>query len=137
MFRRTVICLFVLIVTHSFLSAETRAVGANIEDTLRNTPLLVARQSLLLARSRVAEHHFSDAIPALLTTAEALAFIEEQEIGQYDGFGAVAGDTRQQVLDYASAIETDNCFALSNIDSWLAQVRQWSERRKTTLPSSR
>jgi hypothetical protein len=72
-----------------------------------------------------------------LTTAEALAFVEEQEIGQYDGFGAVAGDMRQQLLDYASAIETDNSDALSNIDAWLVQVRQWSERRKTVLTFSR
>jgi hypothetical protein len=116
------------------LSARTRAPGANVEDatwgTIWGNPLLVARQNLLLARSRVVEHRYSEAIPPLSTTAAALAFFEAQEIG-YGRLGADAGNTRQQILDDATGIETDNRNALSNIDAWLDKIRQWNELRKT------
>jgi hypothetical protein len=102
---------------------------------MRKTPLLVARKNLLLARSRVVEHRYSEAIPPLITTAEALAFFEEQEIGRYVNFGGDAGETRQQILDYATGIETDNGFALNDIDAWLDQIRQWNERRETPFSS--
>ena len=68
-------------------------------------------------------------IPPLLTTAAALAFFETQEIG-YGRLGASAGNTRQQILDYATGIETDNRNALSNIDARLDKIRQWNELRK-------
>jgi hypothetical protein len=95
---------------------------------------LIARQNLLLARSRVAAHRYSEAIPPLVATAEALAFFEEQEIGRNDGVGGAAADTRQQILDYAAGIETDNDDAVNNIDAWLDQIRQWNQGRKTVLP---
>jgi hypothetical protein len=130
MFRKIVIWWSALVATLSSLSAATRTVETNTEDAIRNTPLLAAQQSLLLARSRIVGHRYSEAIPPLWITAEALAFVEELEIGRYEGFGAVAGDTRQQVLDYATSIETDNGNALSNINGWLTQIKQWCERRK-------
>jgi hypothetical protein len=132
--RMVVIWCAAFVATGRPLSAQTCASGTSVEDAMQNTPLLVARQNLLLARSRVAERQYSEAIPPLLTTAEALAFFEEKEIGRYDGFGGDAGDTRQQILDYAAGIETDNAYALSDIDGWLDQIRQWNERRKTVWP---
>lgn len=123
-----------LVITVPCVSARTQASRANVEDTTWGTlwaePLRVARQNLLLARSRVVEHRCSEAIPPLLTTAEALAFFEAQAIG-YGRLGADAGDTRQQVLNCANGIETDNSNALSSIDGWLDQIRQWNERLKT------
>jgi len=98
---------------------------------MRDAPLLVARQNLLLARSRVLEHKYSEAIPPLLTTAQALAFFERQQVGRYGGFGGAAGDTRQEVLDYTRDIQTDHDNAVSDIDAWLDQIRQWNERPRT------
>jgi hypothetical protein len=100
-----------------------------VEDAIRNTPLLAARHSLLLARSLVVEQRYSEAIPPLLTTAEALAFFEGQEIGRYEGHAGVAGDVRQEILNYANDIETDHDDALSNIEAWLDQIREWSSQR--------
>jgi hypothetical protein len=132
--RMIVIACAALVARVAWLSAPTQASGANVEETtwavLWAAPLRVARQNLLLARLRVVEHRCSEAIPPLLTTAEALAFFETQEIG-YGGLGAEAGDTRQQVLDCANRIETDNSNALINIDAWLDEIRQWNELRKT------
>jgi hypothetical protein len=118
-----------LIATVPSLSALTRPPAENIELAIRNTPLLVARQNLLRARTRVVEHCYAEAVPPLLTTAEALAFFEEQEIGRYDGVGGDAGDMRQQILDYTRGIELDNTNALSNINVWLQQIGQWQEQR--------
>jgi hypothetical protein len=92
--------------------------------------LRVAQRNLLLARSWVVEHRYSEATQPLLITAEALAFFEAQETG-YGWPGAAAGDTRQQILNYANGIETNNSDALSNIDAWLDKIRQWNEPQKT------
>jgi hypothetical protein len=70
-------------------------------------PLLAARHSLLLARLLVVERRYSEAIPPLLTTAEALAFFQELEIGRYGGHAGIAGDVRQEILNYANDIEID------------------------------
>jgi hypothetical protein len=114
-------------------SARTRAPGAYAEDvtwgTVWATPLLVARQNLLLARSRVVEHRYSEAIPPLLTTAEALTFFEAEEIGRYNWLGGEAGYTQRHILEYAIGIETDNDNALRKIDSWLEQINEWNELR--------
>jgi hypothetical protein len=111
------------------LSALTRPPAESIELAIRNTPLLVARQNLLRARSRVVEHCYSDAVPPLLTTVEALAYFEAQEIGRYHGVGAEAGDIRQQIVDYTRGIEFNNTNAVSNIHAWLDQIGQWREHR--------
>jgi hypothetical protein len=116
-----------LAATISSLSEQSHISEANAEDAMRNSPLLLARHELLVARSRVVEHRFSEAIPPLLTTAHALAFFEAQEIGGNDGIDAIAGDARQQILDYAAAIQTDNTYAVSDIDGWLKEIRQWNK----------
>jgi len=134
--RRTIVvgCASLVTMFPSFSApARTRASGANAEDVTWGTvwaaPLRVARQQLLLARSRVLEHRYSEAIPPLSTTAAALAFFEAEETGRYNWLGGEAGYTRQHILEYAIGIETDNDNALSKIDSWLEQVKQWNELR--------
>jgi hypothetical protein len=108
---------------------QIRPWETNLVDAIRNTPLLVAQQSLLLARSRVVERHYSEVISPLLVAAEALDYVQAQEIGRHDGFGESAGWVRQEILDYTTRIETNNTNALPNIDAWLDQVSQWNERR--------
>jgi hypothetical protein len=124
--RAIVLCCSVLAAAVPSLSMRTLTPLANVRNQMRNTPLLVARQYLLLARSRVEERCYSDAVPSLLTTAEALTYFAERQIGRSPGFGASAGDIRQQILDYVRSIEVDNGNALSNVDRWLEQIRQWN-----------
>jgi hypothetical protein len=134
--RRTIVicCAAIFATLVPSLSARTRASGGNGEDatwaSIWVAPLRVARRNLLLARSRVLEHRYSEATQPLLITAEALAFFEAQETG-YGWPGADAGDTRQQILNYAKGIETNNSNAVSNIDTWLDQIRQWNELQET------
>jgi hypothetical protein len=66
-----VVCAALVVMVPS-LSARTRALGTSVEDetwaTIWAKPLRGARQNLLLARSRVVEHCYSEAIPPLLTS---------------------------------------------------------------------
>jgi hypothetical protein len=124
-------CAVFIAMVLSSSSGRTRTPGTDIEDAMRNTPLLVARQNLLIARSFVVKRSYSKAIPPLLTTAEALALFEEQGTGENDGIGVAAGDVRQEILNYATGIETDNSDALLHIDSWLDQIKRWNERRRS------
>ena len=118
-----------LVVAIPFHSAQIHRWPTNSLNDIRSRPLPVAQQSLLLARSRVVEHCWSEAVPPLLTTAQALAFAQAQEIGRSDGFGASAGLVRQEILDYTTRIETSNTNAVFNIDAWLYHVSQWIERQ--------
>lgn len=91
-------------------------------DAMQDTPLLVARQNLMLARSLVVRHRYSEAIAPLLTTAEALAFVEQRDPGP---IGRDAGYTRQEIKNYTNDIETDPSTALDRVDAWLYRIRQW------------
>ena len=97
--------------------------GQNISvDTLQNTPLLAAQQSLMLARARVMEQRYSEAVAPLLTAAEGLDYFA-QEVG--NPLGQDAGYLRRQIRDYANVVQTDHQDAVIRIDDWLAQIRQW------------
>jgi hypothetical protein len=126
-----------LILAAPFLSAQARVPEANLEDAIRNTPLLVARQSLQRARSLALDHEYAEAVSPLLATAAALAYFEQQEIGRNTGASTEAGNVRQQILDFATAIETDNIYAVSDIDGWLDQIAEWNGRRPAGNPSGR
>jgi hypothetical protein len=114
----------------AFLSARTLAPAVIFQtqtvDAIRDTPLLAARRNLLLARSRVLKHEYPEAIPSLLATADALAYFEEQQLGQR---GSDAGWVRQEIEDYADGIETDHSDALDRITAWLDQIRGWEGRK--------
>jgi hypothetical protein len=99
---------------------------AQAVDAIRDTPLAAARCNLLLARSLVLRHEYSQAVPPLRKTADALAYYEQQELGQR---GSDAGWTRQEVEDYINQIATDHTDALNRIDAWLAQICSWDHRR--------
>jgi hypothetical protein len=94
------------------------------QDALEDTPLLVARQSLLLARYRVLEQRYSDAIPPLLTAAEALAYFEDEEPGP---LGRDAGYLRQSIMNYSNDVETDHQDAVIRFDDWIQQIQQWDK----------
>jgi hypothetical protein len=129
--RRTiVVCCAALALAVPSVSIQMRETETNLRDAIRNTPLQVARQNLQIARSRAVQHFYHEAIPPLLITAEALGYFGTQEIGRSSGMDVSAADTRQQILDYLPAIEIHYAQAVSKIDTWLDQVRRWSERRK-------
>lgn len=123
--RMIVILCATLAAATPLIGVRLRTPRTDIRSAIRNTPLVVARESLMSARSRVVERRYAAAIPPLLTTAEALAFFESQQIGRRPGLDGIAGDTRQQILNYTREIETQSDNAMSNIDAWLAQVRDW------------
>ena len=125
--RRTAIyaALFALIPP---LCAQAAPPEANVRNAMRNAPLPVARQYLQEARSLAAERCYLEAVTPLLITAEALAYFQAQEIGRINSLGATAGNVRQQILNYATAIETNNDYAVSTIDGWLDQIDRWSTR---------
>jgi hypothetical protein len=116
-----------LVTTAPFVSARTLApahptqISQAQADAIQETPLLAARQNLLLARSRVLEHKYSEAIRPLSAAAEALAYFERQELGQK---GRDAGFARQEIEDYANEIETDHSEALSRIKDWLDWINE-------------
>jgi hypothetical protein len=123
--RTMVVLCAALAAATPLMGVRLRAPRTDIRTAMRNTPLVVARQNLALARSRVVERCYAAAIPPLLTTAQALAFFAAQQIGRRPGLDGLAGDTRQQILDYTRVIETHNDNAVGNIDAWLDQVRDW------------
>ena len=92
------------------------------QDTLEFTPLLAARQSLLLARTRILQQKYSNAISPLLTAAEALAYFEEEEPGPN---GRDAGYLRQEIKNYANDVQTDHHDAVIRIDAWISRLKQW------------
>ena len=94
-------------------------------DAMRDTPLLAARRDLILARNLVLKHRYQAAVPPLLATADALAYFEQQQLGQR---GSDAGWLRQEIEDYASRIATDHSDALRRIGAWLDQIRAWERR---------
>jgi hypothetical protein len=93
---------------------------SQVVDAMQEHPLAVARQYLLVARSKVLKHHFAQAADSLTIAAEALAYFEEQDLGER---GRDAGFTRQAIIDYARSIETDHADAVSRIDNWLSQIQ--------------
>jgi hypothetical protein len=87
--------------------------------TLEAMPLLVARQSLLLAQSRILEANSVAAVEPLSTAARALAAFETQEPGPN---GQTAEYMRQQIDDYSHVVAGDHSDALSRIDDWLKRI---------------
>ena len=95
---------------------------AQVDITLDATPLLFARQNLLMARSRVLERRYSEAAVSLVIAARGLAAFARQEPGPN---GQAAEFTRQGIEDYAAVIENDHSDAVSRIDDWMSRIGQW------------
>lgn len=91
----------------------------NRDVTLEAMPLLVARQSLLLAQSRILEANYQAVVEPLSAAARALAAFETQEPGPN---GQTAEYMRQQIDDYTHVVAADHSDALSRIDDWLKRI---------------
>jgi hypothetical protein len=87
-----------------------------------NMPLLKARENLELARARVLEGKFSNAVVPLRAAAEAL----DQYARDFPGPNAErAEDMRAEIDSYATNIARRHDDAVVYIDSWLDPVNQW------------
>jgi len=120
----------------SFLSANTQPLlagqltlaapggipHAQRQVTMDAMPLLIAHQSLLLARSRVLEHRYGEAADALLAAAQSLQAFEQEEPGPR---GLDAAYTLQRIRQYSQLISTDHSDAISRIDNWMDRIRHW------------
>ncbi len=105
----------------SALSAVTNSVS--VTQTAGDMPLRMARQNLELAKARVLEGKYHDAVLPLRSAAQALGDFEKRSSGQQ---AADIESARQAMLGYASNITHERDGAAGRIDSWMGQVRQWS-----------
>jgi len=99
---------------------------SNLEVTLDAVPLLVAHQSLAMARAQVLEWRYADAVASLAMVVRALRVFEREETGPN---GSDADYTAGQISDYARVIDVDHSDAVSRIDDWTSRVAQWDHAK--------
>jgi ribosomal protein S20 len=85
-------------------------------------PLLKARDNLQLARARVLEGKYRDAVVPLRSAAEAL----DEYARAFPGPNAEQAEyMRASIDDYAGKIAHNHDGAITYIDSWLDPINQW------------
>ncbi len=99
------------------VAGDVTEVNAN-----RDAPLLMVRQNLRLARSRVLEGKYEDAQAPLRAAAQGLQDFERQFPGPQ---ATQAAYMRGQILNFAHIIKHDRADALRLIDQWLTPVDRW------------
>lgn len=106
-------------------------VAGNVHEVNANhdAALLMARQNLLLARSRVLEGKYKDAKAPLRAAAQALRDFERQFPGPQ---AQQAEYMRGQMLNLAHIIHHDHADAIRLIDEWLTPVDQWNHQEGGT-----
>src|SRR5690242_3384798 len=87
------------------------------------TPLLSARLSLQLAKSRILEQRDAEAATALRSAAQALADYERLSPGPHDW---EAEYIRGQLLDYAARLSWNESEMLDRIEYlWFSPINDW------------
>jgi hypothetical protein len=94
----------------------------SVTQTTGNMPLNMARQNLEIAKARVMEGKYHDAVLPLRSAAQALGDYERRLSGQQ---AANIEMTRQAMLSMASHITREHDGALGQIDTWTEMTRQW------------
>jgi len=89
-----------------------------------NMPLLEARQNLRLARMRVLEDQFKDAVAPLRAAAQDLANYEKLSPGPRV---ADAEYMRQKIETYSHLIGHRPADAVAQIDAWLDPIEKWNQ----------
>jgi ABC-type amino acid transport substrate-binding protein len=85
-------------------------------------PLMRARENLELARARILENKYADAVVPLRAAAQALADFQKM----YPGPRAEQAEfMRQQIAQYAGMVRHDHSDAADRIKSWLDPINQW------------
>jgi hypothetical protein len=88
-----------------------------------NMPLDMARQNLELARARVLDGKYKDAVVPLRSAAQALGDFEKHCTGEQ---ASAVESARQAMLGYAGSISHNHDGAVARIDAWLGSVNQWT-----------
>jgi hypothetical protein len=99
-------------------AVQSRVVRQEYQGSL---PLLKAQQNLSLARSRIAEGKFKDAVAPLRAAAQGLAQYETLS----PDHAAAAETMREQIDAYANDIRHNHADAFQRIDLWASRVNQW------------
>lgn len=87
-----------------------------------NMPLNMARQNLDIAKARVIEGKYHDAVLPLRSAAQALGDYERHVSGQQ---AANVETMRQAMLSMADHIGHEHDGAVGQIDAWTEMTRQW------------
>jgi YfdX protein len=96
--------------------------STSVTQTTGNMPLNMARQNLELAKTRVMEGKYHDAVLPLRSAAQALGDYERRISGQQ---AANIETTRQAMLSMAAHITHEHDGAVGQIDAWTEMTRQW------------
>jgi hypothetical protein len=94
----------------------------SVTKTTGNMPLSMARQNLEIAKARVMEGKYHDAVLPLRSAAQALGDYERRVSGQE---AANIEMTRQAMLSMAARITHEHDGAMGQIDAWTEMTRQW------------
>jgi hypothetical protein len=86
-------------------------------------PLDMAWRNLELARARVLDGKYKDAVVPLRSAAQALGDFEKSCTGDQ---ASTVESARQAMVAAADSISHDHDGAVSRIDVWLGSVRQWN-----------
>lgn len=108
------------------LSAATKLVNVDVSDA--NAPLLLARQNLLLARSRIQEGRSRAAVLPLRQAANALGQFEQERHGP---LSQQAADMRASIDVYARQVRRNP--DVSKINNWMDTISKWQERTRKPL----
>ena len=93
--------------------------------------LLQAHQNLLLARARLVEEKYHDAVAPLREAEHALSDFEERDRGP---LAQQAEDMRQDIEVMAAHIHRDG--SIDKIDDWLHTLERWQNTSKNKLQTS-
>lgn len=96
--------------------------GMSVTKTTGSMPLNMARQNLEIAKARVMEGKYHDAVLPLRSAAQALGDYERHVSGQE---AANIEMTRQAMLGMAAHITHEHDGAMGQIDAWTEMTRQW------------
>jgi hypothetical protein len=98
--------------------------GVSVTQTTGDMPLHMARQNLEMAKARMTEGKYHDAVLPLRSAAQALGNYETR----FTGHQAANIDTmRQEMLNMAAHVSHEHDTAVARIDAWLEMTRQWPE----------
>ena len=103
------------------LSAATQLVQVDVSN--QDVPLLLAKQNLLLARTRIEEGRYKAAVLPLREASNALAQFERQ------GYGPVsqqAADMRASIDVYSHQLGQNS--GVDRINNWMDTITHWQEQ---------
>jgi hypothetical protein len=110
-------------------TAADAALGAvegsiSVTQTTGDMPLRMARQNLELAKARMMEGKYHEAVLPLRSAAQALGNYETRFTGRQ---AANIETIRQEMLNMAAHVSHERDTEVARIDAWMETTRQWPE----------